>query len=82
MDFLIQVKILFFHVDLCILNMEHDSLTNSTPIIPGKPFMKTIRTKMNEDIGTFTIEFKGDIVSFDILDVVSSLTFDPSLCVC
>ena len=61
--------------------MEHDSLTNPTFIILGRPFMKIVRTKIDVNVDTLTMKFERDIEIFEMLNIVSSLTFDLSLCV-
>ena len=80
-DVLVQVKNLFFPTDFYNLDMTHDSSTNSTSIILGRPFMKTTMTKTNVDVDSLTMEFDGDVVHFDILDTKNSFTFDHSLIV-
>ena len=79
-DVLVQVKNLFFLVDFYVLNIAHGPLTNFVPIILGRPFMKAIRTKIDVDVTTLTMEFDGDIVHFDVLDAENSFTLDYSLC--
>ncbi|XP_073121967.1 uncharacterized protein [Henckelia pumila] len=51
-DILVQVKELIFPADFYILRMEEDSMSNSPPILLGRPFMKTSRTKIDVDDGT------------------------------
>ena len=43
--------------------------------------MKSAMAKFDVDVGTLTMEFNGEIVHFDTLDVENSITFDHFLCV-
>ena len=52
--------------------MEHDK--HSAPILLGRPFMKTAKTKIDVDTGSLTIEFDGSKVEFDNYD---SMKFPP-----
>ena len=42
----------------------------STPILLGRPFLKTSKTKIDVHSGTLTMEFDGEIVKFNIYDVM------------
>ncbi|XP_073138216.1 uncharacterized protein [Henckelia pumila] len=64
-DVLVQVKELIFPADFYILRMEEDSISNSPPILLGRPFMKTARTKIDVDDGTLSVEFDGEIEVFE-----------------
>ncbi|XP_073153424.1 uncharacterized protein [Henckelia pumila] len=64
-DVLVQVKELIFPADFYILRMEEDSMSNSPPILLGRPFMKTARTKIDVDDGTLSVEFDGEIEVFE-----------------
>ncbi|XP_075521383.1 uncharacterized protein LOC142554605 [Primulina tabacum] len=46
-DVLVQVKELIFPADFYILRMEEDFTAMSAPILLGRPFMKTARTKID-----------------------------------
>ncbi|XP_073120292.1 uncharacterized protein [Henckelia pumila] len=59
------VKELIFPADFYILRMEEDSISNSPPILLGRPFMKTARTKIDVNDGTLSIEFDGEIEVFE-----------------
>ena len=48
--------------------MENDDQT--TPILLGRPFLKTSKTKINVYNGTLTIEFNGEIIKFNICDAM------------
>ena len=42
----------------------------STPILLGRPFLKTSKTKIDVHNGTLTMEFDGEIVKFNIYDAM------------
>ncbi|CAJ2671830.1 unnamed protein product [Trifolium pratense] len=69
-DVLVQVNDLIFPADFYILDMEGETRTSRAPIILGRPFMKTAKTKIDVDDGTMSMEF-GDIVAkFNIFDAM------------
>ena len=74
-DVLIKVDKLIFPVDFFVLDMS-DSAT--APIMLGRPFMKTSRTKIDIFNGMLTMEFDGDIIEHNIHDV-NSINL-PSVC--
>jgi hypothetical protein len=69
-DVLVQVDGLVFPADFYILDMEKNDFSDLTPILFGRPFLKTAKTKIDVDDGTLTMEFDGEIVKFDINDSV------------
>ncbi|KAJ9188714.1 hypothetical protein P3X46_000083 [Hevea brasiliensis] len=71
-DVLVQVGGLIFPADFYILDMEDDSAlpSNSALILFGRPFLKTVKTKINVDEGTLTMEFDGETVKFNIFDAM------------
>ncbi|CAN6544107.1 unnamed protein product [Malus baccata var. baccata] len=50
---------LIFPADFYVLEMDEDH-TPTLPILLGRPFMKTARTKINVFNGTLTLEFDGE----------------------
>ena len=52
-----MVDKLIFPVDFFVLDMEHDN--QATPILLGRPFMKTAKTKLDLASGSLTLEFDG-----------------------
>lgn len=68
-DILVQFNELFFLANFNILNMENGDQT--THILLGRPFLKTSKTKIGVHNGTLTIEFYGEIVKFNIYDVIN-----------
>ncbi|XP_062093502.1 uncharacterized protein LOC133799504 [Humulus lupulus] len=53
-----------------ILDMEDDSIPCSTPVLLGRPFLKTTRTKIDVHEGTLTMEFDGEVIRFNIFEVM------------
>ena len=88
-DILVQVDKLVFPADFYVLDMEEGHSSKSVPILLGRPFVKTARTKIDVAEGTLTMEFDGEKIHFDIyaamkypsnidciytIDIVDSLT--------
>ena len=48
--------------------MEDEGSPMPTPLLLGRPFMKTARTKIDVYNGTLTMEFDGEIASFQVLE--------------
>ncbi|KAJ9146249.1 hypothetical protein P3X46_028538 [Hevea brasiliensis] len=66
---LVQVGGLIFPADFYIPNMEDSALSsNSALILFGRPFLKTVKTKIDVDDSTLTMEFDGETVKFNIFD--------------
>ncbi|KAI9080903.1 hypothetical protein K1719_037064 [Acacia pycnantha] len=69
-DVLVKVNDLIFPADFYILDMEDESPSSRSPIILGRSFMKTARTKIDVHSGTLSMEF-GDIsVNCNIFDAM------------
>nr|KYP33130.1 hypothetical protein KK1_046039 [Cajanus cajan] len=67
-DVLVWVGELIFPADFYVLDMEEGFSHGSAPIILGRPFWKTTRTKIDVYAGTLSMEFGDNIVHFNILD--------------
>ncbi|CAL8169132.1 unnamed protein product [Prunus armeniaca] len=65
-DVLVQVNHLIFTANFYVLEMEDSAYSTPLPILLGRPFMKTARTKIDVFKGTLTMEFDGDIIDFNI----------------
>ncbi|CAN6583601.1 unnamed protein product [Malus baccata var. baccata] len=65
-DVLVQVNHLIFPADFYILEMDESDHASSLPILLGKPFMKTARTKIDVFNGTLTMEFDGEVINFNL----------------
>jgi len=46
--------------------MDDDDLPTSTSILLGRPFLKTARTKIDVFSGTLSMEFDGEVITFNI----------------
>ncbi|CAN6677828.1 unnamed protein product [Malus baccata var. baccata] len=66
----IQVDNLIFPADFYVLEMEDSPNVTPLPILLGKPFMKTARTKIDVFKGTLTMEFDGEIINFNISEAM------------
>ncbi|KAM0976053.1 hypothetical protein ACFX15_018482 [Malus domestica] len=72
-DVLVQVNHLVFPADFYVLEMEDSNYSLQLPILLGRPFMKTARTKINVFKGTLTMEFDGEVIDFNISDAMRYL---------
>ena len=59
-----------FPTDFYVLDMGEDNIVHSAPILLGIPFLKTSKTIINTYKGTFTMEFNGEIIKFNIYDAM------------
>ncbi|CAH9141685.1 unnamed protein product [Cuscuta epithymum] len=75
---LVKVEILVFPVDFYILEMETDN--QATPILLGRPFLKTAQTKIDVSNGSLTLEFDDQKVEFNIFDSTKKQIKEQSLC--
>ncbi|CAN6547322.1 unnamed protein product [Malus baccata var. baccata] len=69
-DVLVQVDNLIFPVDFYVLEMEDSPNVTPLPILLGRPFMKTTRTKIDVFKKTLTMEFDGEIINFNISEAM------------
>ncbi|CAN6573186.1 unnamed protein product [Malus baccata var. baccata] len=67
-DVLVQVNHLIFPTDFYVLEMDESDHALSLPILLGRPFMKTARTKIDVFNGTLTMEFDGEVINFNLSD--------------
>ena len=63
-DVLVQVNDLVFPANFYVLDIENGDQT--TPILLGRPFLKTSKTKIDVHSGTLTMKFDCEIVKFNI----------------
>ncbi|XP_026399350.1 uncharacterized protein LOC113295218 [Papaver somniferum] len=70
-----QVNELIFLVDFYVLDMNDENLSSSTPLLLGRPFMRTSRTKIDVYEGTLTMEFDGEVVRFNIFEMGFGVMF-------
>ncbi|KAM1920133.1 hypothetical protein ACFX15_023976 [Malus domestica] len=69
-DILVHVNHLVFPADFCVLEMEDSNHSPQLPILLGRPFMKTARTKIDVFKGTLTMEFDGEVIDFNNPDAM------------
>ena len=69
-DVLVQVNELVFPIGFYVLDMEDEGSPMPTPLLLGRPFMKTTRTKIDVYNGTLTMEFDGEIARFNIFEAM------------
>nr|XP_028956467.1 uncharacterized protein LOC114824205 [Malus domestica] len=69
-DVLVQVNELIFPADFFILEMEHNPMPTALPLILGRPFLRTARTKIDVYDGTLTMEIDGESVKFRIFNAM------------
>ncbi|XP_057791181.1 uncharacterized protein LOC131008311 [Salvia miltiorrhiza] len=65
-DVLVKVNDLVFPVDFYIVDMDDSASAKQSLILLGRPFMKTAKTKIDVDSGMLSLEFDGDVVTFNI----------------
>jgi len=73
------VNDLVFPVDFYVLDMEGESSISKAPLILGRPFLKTTRTKIDVHVGTLSMEFGDSVVRFNILDAMKHPIEDHSI---
>jgi len=78
-DVLVRVGELIFPADFYILDMEEGFSHGSAPIILGRPFLKTTRTKIDVHANTLSMEFDDIVVRFNILDAMKHPYEDHSV---
>ncbi|CAN6547336.1 unnamed protein product [Malus baccata var. baccata] len=66
----VQVDNLIFPADFYVLEMEDSPNVTPLPILLGRPFVKTVRTKIDVFKGTLTMEFDGEIINFNISEAM------------
>ncbi|XP_042415135.1 uncharacterized protein LOC122004290 [Zingiber officinale] len=78
-DVLVKVRELIFLADFYILDMEGDVLANRASLILGRPFLKTVRTKIDVDAGTLSMEIGDTVVRFSIFEAMKHPREDHSI---
>ncbi|CAN6579357.1 unnamed protein product [Malus baccata var. baccata] len=77
-DVLVQGNHLVFPADFYVLEMDESDHAPSLPILLGRPFMKTARTKIDVYSGTLSMEFDGEVVNFNLSDSIKYPSEDHS----
>ena len=66
-----QVNELVFPANFYVLRMgDDDNGPRFTPLLLGRPFLRTARTKIDVFDGTMTMEFDGEIIRFNIFEAM------------
>jgi len=65
---LAQVNELVFCTDFYVMNMG--DACHDIPILLGRPFLKTAKTKIDVHEGTLTMKFDGEVIIFNIFDAM------------
>ncbi|CAN6552291.1 unnamed protein product [Malus baccata var. baccata] len=73
-----DVNHLIFPADFYVLKMDESNHATSLPILLGRPFMKTARTKIDVFNGTLSMEFDGKVVNFNLSDSIKYPSEDHS----
>jgi len=61
---------LVFPNDFYMFNIKDDNSSNSSPILLGRLLLRTSRTKIDVHTRILTMEFDGEIVEFNIFNVI------------
>ncbi|CAL2240576.1 unnamed protein product [Prunus armeniaca] len=70
-DVLVKVNELIFPADFLVLEMEEVPIPGKDlPLILGRPFMRTARTKIDVYEGTLTMAFDEETVEFKVFDAL------------
>ncbi|XP_021755965.1 uncharacterized protein LOC110721142 [Chenopodium quinoa] len=77
-DVLVKVDELIFPADFYVLDMEHDR--QAVPILLGRPFLKTARTKIDVFTSSLTMEFDGQEIVYNIYNSMKYPVDTHSLC--
>ncbi|XP_027076039.1 uncharacterized protein [Coffea arabica] len=67
-DVLVQVNELVFPADFYILDMGDEKSLNPSPILLGRPFLSTARTKIDVNEGTLSMKFDDERAHFNIFE--------------
>ncbi|CAN6685881.1 unnamed protein product [Malus baccata var. baccata] len=79
-DVLVQVDYLIFPADFYVLDMEDSTHSPPSPLLLGRPFMKTAQTKIDMAKGAVTMAFGGDMINFKISESVENTNDVRSCC--
>ncbi|CAN6562565.1 unnamed protein product [Malus baccata var. baccata] len=79
-DVLVQVDHLIFPADFYVLDMEDSTHSPPSPLLLGRPFMKTAQTKIDVAKGAVTMAFGGDMMNFKISKSVENTNDVRSCC--
>nr|XP_027067751.1 uncharacterized protein LOC113693402 [Coffea arabica] len=69
-DVLVKVNDLVFPANFYVFDMDDDHSPDPSPLLLGRPFMSTAQTKIDVNKGILSMEFDGEIVHFNIFDIM------------
>ncbi|XP_026451290.1 uncharacterized protein LOC113351541 [Papaver somniferum] len=69
-NILVQVNEFVFPADFYVLDMNDENSPKSTPLLLGRPFLSTARTKIDVQNETLTMEFDGAVIHFNIFETM------------
>ncbi|RDY00241.1 Retrovirus-related Pol polyprotein from transposon 17.6, partial [Mucuna pruriens] len=78
-DVLVQVNELIFPTDFYVLDMEDETPKKESTLILGRPFLMTVRTKIDVHARALSMEFGDTLVQFNIFEAMKHPTKDHSL---
>ncbi|XP_071917001.1 uncharacterized protein [Coffea arabica] len=64
----VKINELVFPTDFYVLDMDDEHSHDPSPLLLGRPFLSTARTKIDVNKGTLSMEFDGEIVHFNIFE--------------
>nr|XP_027099083.1 uncharacterized protein LOC113718373 [Coffea arabica] len=67
-DVLVKINELVFPADFYVLDMDDEHSHDPSPLLLGRPFLSTARTKIDVNKGTLSMKFDGEIVHFNIFE--------------
>ena len=72
-DVLVKIDSLVIPCDSYILDMKHHSCdtSNNTPILFGRPFLKTVNTKIDCGKDTLSMEVGDEKIQFNFYDAMT-----------
>ncbi|CAN6570887.1 unnamed protein product [Malus baccata var. baccata] len=79
-DVLVQVGHLIFPADFYVLDMGDSTHSPPSPLLLGRPFMKTAQTKIDVAKGAVTMAFGGDMINFKIPESIENTNDVCSCC--
>ncbi|XP_074278696.1 uncharacterized protein LOC141602292 [Silene latifolia] len=77
-DVLVKVGDMLFPAEFYVIEMEPEK--GSTPILLGRPFMRTSNTKIDVSSGRLTMEFEVQKIEYSINEAMKYPTETSSLC--
>nr|XP_027090445.1 uncharacterized protein LOC113711481 [Coffea arabica] len=73
-DVLVKINELVFPADFYVLDMDDEHSHDPSPLLLGRTFLSTTRTKIYVNKGTLSMKFDGQIVHFNIFETMKYLS--------